>query len=1098
MNRRFLFILGFCTVLLPLHSQLRFQHLESDTRPLFTYDMLVDSYGYLWTANANGLMRYDGYELKRYYESEDELRRTRSLFLSSALLTSMVEDGQKRLWIGSRNGLNRYDRDLDAFVRYWHDPDNPNSISANSVVIFSDPNKNVLWCLSDTDLDRYDEANDRFDRFPFTGNLSEGETFTDALFDPDGSIWVVGTRNTIWNFQPASGEYRSIEAFEGDILSPKKIHRDNDGLIWITSRIKGLFHFLPKEKRVERFQIYEKLARDEPVGVGRLVEYPKGQLIVMIENGGLVFIDKKTWKVRQQTFAEFVDSGLSSDRIYALYVDPVDTLWLGHARAGIDFHPQLFQQFATYRRNKLIPDASLPHDSIGCFFEDQQGTVLIGTDGGGICAFDKPSQKVAKLQIPLRSEIIRKIDQSSDGRIWVAMWNGGVQAFYHEEGEYRTDERVNHTLQKFQDEFVWDLEVDSQDRIWVSTTEGTIHLYQKDLTFIDAFRPDPDEKTGFSSSIQEIAPNTVLVTSSSGVFRFNESEGKLEKFIHVKGPTTFAWDETNEIYYVGTGEHGVHSFDRTGHPLEVFTMEDGLPDNQIRSIEVIGENEVWTGTLKGLCRLDPQNRASTIFYESDGLQGNQYFRNASYKSRDGRLWFGGTTGFSTFDPASLTVDQNAPHVYINEVELFGTPLRPTDDEAIVDKHPQALDSLELQWNQNHLKFGFTAIHLTQPDRNRFAYKLEGFENKWNHTDASQRNATYTNIAPGTYTFRVKAANANGVWNETGASLSITILPPFWQRIEFIVCVSIITLLLLLAIINALLRYQKRKHDREERRLSNMVEQKTRELQAHKDHLEHIVSERTKELVIAKENAEKSDQLKSQFLANLSHEIRTPLNAIIGLSALVTSEDIDRDTLKSYAAIIEGGSNDLLKLIENIMDYSMIVSNQLSLAEKSFSLNELVNNTYDSQTQRKDATHFSFALKNELSNKNLTLFADPIRISQILEHLLDNAIKFTEQGTIELSVFQVLDTISFAVKDDGPGIPKSERAIIFDRFVRRHADDLAARRGVGLGLALSKGLAELMGGKLAVESQEGIGSTFTLSLPIKTKAADTTTQNPASS
>lgn len=1088
MNRRLLFSLVFCSLLLPLHSQLRFQHLHSDIRPLFTYDILVDSYGYLWTANANGLMRYDGYELKRYYESEDEAGMTRSHFLSSALLTSMIEDSEKRLWIGSRNGLNRYDRDLDTFVRYWHAPDDQHSLSANNVFVFCDPVAKVPWCLTESGLNRYDATKDRFEHYPFPGTLSEGEIFTHALFDPDGTIWIVGTKKTIWNLQPETGEYRSIEAFESDTISPKRLHRDSDGFIWITSRIKGLFRFFPQAERVERFQIYEKLSKDEPIGVGRLVEYPKGQLIVMVEHGGLVFIDKKTWEVRQQTYPEFVDSGLSSDRIYSLYEDPVGTLWLAHARAGIDFHPQLFQQFSTFRRNKLIPDASLSYDSVGCFFEDQTGTILIGTDGGGICTLVRETQKVSKLQIPIRSGIIRKIDQSSDGRIWVAMWNGGVQAFFKEDGVFRIDERVNDALKDFQGQFVWDLEIDNQDRIWISTTSGFIHLFDKDLRYIDRFKPDPHEKTRLSSSLHETAPDNILVTGSSAIYRFDQQKGSLERFIEVKGPTTLAWDASSGIYYVGTAEHGVHSFDRKGTFIETFNTNDGLPDNQIRSIELFGEDEIWIGTLKGLCRLNPKTKATGIFYESDGLQGNQYFRNASYKSRDETLWFGGTDGFSAFSPATLTIDQKAPQVYINEIELFGTPMRPWNDEPIIDKHPQALKKLELKWDQNHLKFGFTAIHLTQPDRNRFAYKLEGFDTKWHHTDASQRNATYTNIAPGAYTFRVKAANANGIWNEAGASISITVHPPFWQRTGFIVCEVVIAILVLVASVIALLRYQKRKHIKEETRLSAMVEQKTRELQAHQDHLEHIVTDRTKELIIAKEKAEESDQLKSQFLANLSHEIRTPLNAIIGLSSLITKLEVDRDTLQSYATIIEKSSNDFLTLIGNIVDYSMIVSNQMTIAPISFSLNSLIDEIHAEHSQKPDESNIDFEVKNELAPKKLTLFADQNRIRQILDNLIGNAFKFTDQGKVELIVIQNMDTISISVRDNGPGIPQDEFAIIFDKFVKRHVDDLAARRGVGLGLALSRGLAELMQGSLSVDSQLGIGSTFTLTLPIETTSS----------
>ena len=496
---------------------------------------------------------------------------------------------------------------------------------------------------------------------------------------------------------------------------------------------------------------------------------------------------------------------------------------------------------------------------------------------------------------------------------------------------------------------------------------------------------------------------------------------------------------------------------------------------------------MWASSEEGLFRIEMDTQLISSFGKEDGLQGNQYFTDSAFAAEDGTLYFGGTTGFSSFHPQRLSRNTKPPHVYIDRIMLFGEELNHREENSLIDVHPHALDRLELNWAQNHLAFDFTGISLSSPQKNLYAYKLEGFEDDWVMTNASRRRATYTNLDPGSYVFTVKASNNDGVWNEEGASIAVEISPPFWNTYWFYGVALTVLGIGAYSFVRARERLLRQEGDR----LSELVKEKTaamldyqEQLEAHKDVLEDVVEKRTKELVTARDKAEESDRLKSQFLANLSHEIRTPLNAITGLSSLMDDDNLEKEVRKNYSQIITESSDSLLNLIDDILDFSLIEADQLKIAPSAFSLNEFMENVFSAFAIRMSNENVDLRLLNEVSEEDLLFVGDRSRIKQVLDNLLTNALKFTRSGFVVLVARRIDKTIEFCVEDTGPGIPREELELIFETFVKRQVDDAAARRGVGLGLAISKRLARLMDGDLTVESEVGKGSVFTLTLPLR--------------
>ncbi|MBK1879033.1 ATP-binding protein [Pelagicoccus mobilis] len=1066
-----------------LFAQIPFSHLETEVGMRVVRAFHRDSQGYLWIGSAGGaigLLRYDGNTFRQYQHDPE-----RDDSLSGNSITDIHEDSNGQLWVTTENGVNRYNRKYDSFTRYQHTENDPHSIGSNIVQQLLEEPNGRLWVRTRQSLNRYDSEEDRFDRFtlPRTQDLS-----TSAIVDRKGRFWVLSGGDNIFQFYPEEGRFEKSEIFTGLRSSRKKLHMDKSGGLWITDANPlnpGLYQFLPDRLSVRPFDLALDRSGGDRNAANDLLEYPEGQLLIS-SRGGLVLFDKESELVRHQDFDRNRKHGLSSNTLFALYEDPQGILWLGNDRSGVDvFYPSI-GLIENYGDDSIFPKRSLSSSEINCIFEDREDRILIGLRGGGMSILDPNTKEILNLNHDpmdpdsLPRQQIRGIDQSSDGRIWMVTRGAGIFVFDEVDGRYQRDLVAAEKLTRYGPGQIWDIEIDRKERIWIYARGGTreLHLLSKDLELIGKFALGGVEGEVY---ITESSLGEILLTAEDGIYRYDETSNSVSRFLETRGvATAVAFEEESETYYVGTRDHGLFSFDRSGRRIGSYGKSEGLPSRWIDSIQAMGENSIWVSTSEGLCHFFPNERKGINYFKTDGFQGDRYAQNVSLETRKGWLYFGGFDGLSGFDPKKLSAGETPPTVTIDSIALFGTPLDHRDPEPLIDRHPQALEELILNWKQNQLSFSFSGIDLINPRKNRYAYRLEGVDEKWIHAGAYHRVASYGNLSPGSYVFRVKASNGHGVWNEEGASLAIEITPPFWQRYWFYALVGLMACASAYAFI--FIRERRLRADRA--RLAAVVREKTKELMDHREQLEMIVENRTKELIVARDHAEESDRLKSQFLANLSHEIRTPLNAITGFTSLISAggfEEKDRDL---YSRLVLENSNSLLTLIDDILDFSLIEANQLKIKSDAFSLNEFMDNAYSSFALREENREIEHRLDNALRDEELILRGDRSRIKQVIDNLMTNAYKFTEEGFVSLSVSRNSDTIEFRVADSGPGIPEKELDLVFETFVKRQVDDLAARRGVGLGLAICKQLSQLMGGDLSVESQVGKGSTFILKLPLQ--------------
>ncbi len=505
-------------------------------------------------------------------------------------------------------------------------------------------------------------------------------------------------------------------------------------------------------------------------------------------------------------------------------------------------------------------------------------------------------------------------------------------------------------------------------------------------------------------------------------------------------------EDKNSNLWIGTYMEGIYIFDKSkGIVVDRFTTEEGLIDNKIASIIMDDTDNMWLTNHSGLTRYNAGKKEFKHYGESEGLVENatdSWY--PLFKNTDGKIYYCGENGFNFFNPEDIEDDPTPPQVIIKNVSLFNRP----DEKIDYDEFISELKELSLPYNQNDLSFHYVGLHYGEPLKNRYNYILEGFDENW--IDAgNQRTATYTNLDPGEYMFRVNASNRDGVWNATGASIKIIINPPLWATTWAYLLYIVFALSLIYFLWKLNLRRVRVKHEYE---MSKFEAEKLHEV----------------------------DEIKSRFFTNISHEFRTPLTLILGpIKQMI--EKLNEGKMKDDLKLVHRNANKLLVLVNQLLDISKIESGNMKLRTTPQNIIPLLKAlvlSFTSYAERKQIT-----LKFNSSEDEIIVYLDREKIEKIFTNLLSNAFKFTPNGgSIRADVVKDNDQLRVSISDTGIGIPKEKLTKIFDRFYQVDGSHTREQEGTGIGLSLTKELVELHKGRIEVESEEGKGTTFTVNLP----------------
>ena len=1112
--------------------------------------ILRDHNGFMWFGTYNGLSKYDGYDFTTYTN-----KPSNKFSLSGNRVFSMLEDKNGLIYVGTwSKGLDIYDDKTDNFKCYKHDDKDTNSISSDEILCLYIDSKERIWIgTRNGGLNLFDPLKGTFKQYIFAPKQNSEKNDVFGISElPNGNLILATRGSGICFFDIQKKEYQLFHNpnnGEDDFTGwEKSLYRDKKGIFWITAKGSGFYKYNYDTNKVIQYKNNPNNSNSLSSNiVAQIIEYRDGKYLIATDGGGLNYFDTET-----NSFAVFTNNGinknnLSSTQMYCLYLDPTDILWIGTFGGGLNIYDHKNDKFATYKPNPTNP-TSLSHRSVLSILQDRDENIWIGTDGGGLNLYNPKinSEKFIHYKKNPNNpngigiNIVKSIFQDSNGSIWLGSWLEGLEQYNPKTGIFKHYTADPNNPNKIMSNSTWAMIEDDEKNLWLSSFDLGVDVMNLETGKIRHYRVGTKKGDLTHRNTQilflDSKKHIWLGTEDGGLLRYNKEK---DNFIAYRNDSTklnsLSSDDIRAIFedsdgrlWVGTQSQGLNLFDEKSETFTIFTEDDGLIGNSVYGILEDNNKNLWISTTKGISKFNYSTHKFTNYTNLDGLIDADFNYGASLKAKDGRFYFGGLNGFNAFYPEKITINPLKPKVYITNLKLFNQSVTLGDKSKILDKPIIECTKITVSHTQNVLTFQYTGINYTLPIKNQFAYQLIGFDTDWNYVKF-KREVTYTNLDPGEYTFRVKASNNDGVWNEEGTSLKVVVLPPFWATWWFRTFLIGCTILLISMYIS--LRIRKIKNQRNllkkmvdertielqetnsvlydlNRELSEVnilleetneeiseqkeqlifqndeIKEKSEELEMHRNHLEELVEERTEELLTAKEKAEESERLKASFLANMSHEIRTPLNAIVGFSNLLTLQENTPDDVADYTSIINKNTEDLLMLIDDILDLSTLEAKQSSRNDTVYNVNHFIDNFFKYWKTHQQTDKRTLVLENNVLNPMLTFVSDEHKMRQILSNLMGNACKFTDEGSVTLSFSFKNGEYIFAVKDSGIGIAQKNLDVIFDWFRKIEDDRNKLFRGNGLGLAISTRLAELLGGKLWAESELNVGSTFYFSIPKK--------------
>lgn len=1030
--------------------------------------IIQDSNGYLWIATNSGFCRYDGYRIRTYKDN----------LLTPGLLPSngikcLTEDKQHRLWIGTNNGLCRFD------------------LVSGRIEKISDP--------------RLDD-----------------KVVSSLYTTSDSSVWI-GMDEGLFRAVPRSDTLRMYQrpTQGGWLGGVKTMLEDSRGRIWFGTWSNGYYRYDPGK---DRFTAYPPLNPKNSVHV--LFEDSRHTLWAGTWDYGLYRLEAadSPETVRWQAYRHAIrqPGSLADDIIYCLQEDiSTHTLWIG-TRSGLSIldldHPEN-NTFINYLPEN--PRYPLPYNELNTLIRDRSGMFWLGMMGGGVYAVNRsstsfPAYGLESVRQRLFSSSVRSLFVDSDETLWLGIGSYGLMLqpkgekepfFYKDPQALGPEAPYLHTINCI-------MEHRNRRSIWMGTWGNGVYTYDKKTKQTGSIHPDTHpwladyyifslledrfhnvwiggrnglsvykaDGTGVNLTHLRTYPDSsslaytyyALLETRDGAFWFGTNHGIVKATGDVSRPEQMrfvsyclhtgqlSFEQVQCLHedafgrlWVGSEGGGLNLYDPEKDAFISVNDRYGLLADAVFSIQEDKNGNLWLGTNSGLVRLTPSRDAATaasrIYTPTDGLCNTLFIRNAACTAPDNRLYFGGHNGYNCFDPSEVKETEIPPAVTITDIAVFNTSLNampPAKRSRISTVSPDFAEAIRLAYDQNNFSIEFSSLSFINPSKNKYAYRLDGYDTRWQYTGASNRVANYTRLPAGNYTFRLKGSNENGLWSDTERTLAVEILPPPWKTGWAYASYTLAALFLIAAVYRSM-----RNRIREKQR---------RQLEA-----------------LEKAKAEEINHAKLQFFTNITHEFMTPLTI---LSASLDELKLQSPENRPSYTVMYDHINRLIRLIQQILEFRKAETGNLKLKVSPGDLLTFIRKEVEAFRPLMKKKRMHFALHTD--RESVPGYFDSDKLDKILYNLLSNASKYNKEGgTVEVDVHldPAGDRLVFSVSDNGPGISREAMKSLFKRFYEgdyRRFNTI----GTGIGLSLTKDLVDLYGGTIRVESEEGKGATFIVTLP----------------
>ncbi len=758
------------------------------------FAMIQDRDGYMWFATENGLNKFDGYDFTVYTHTD-------SNSISDPLVYTMAEDEEGLLWVATYGGgLNRFDRRTQKFTSYKNDPNNPASIPSNFVTVFyiSPRNPEIIWAGTDGGgLTRFDKKTGQFTRYQFDPN-NENSLGNNRIYsmngDDDENLWI-GTRGGLTRFDPVRNKFtRYLPNSSNPKSLPDKniwnIYKDHDGILWLATN-GGLVRCDPKTPD-DPFMIYRHSATNPNslphIRIWATSDDENSDYLWVGTHDGLAYFNKKTGEC-ERVYRHDISNprSIGHNQVWGLYKDRHQNIWIGSFGGGVNLINRSKEKFNHYHTIKSDP-ATIRDNELWSLSENTRGDILAGHRKGlDIIRNGKVLQSIGntndRLPVSIDGGRIQAILEDADQNLWLGTDGDGFFKFDTKTKnikQFKNNPSDKNSLSENYIAFLLQTHA-NPDVIWIGTNLGLNQFDIKKNTFRH-FAHDSANSSSIGHDrvrcMAETSDGQLWVGTYAGLEKFDRSTGQFYRYTHDDKKGSLSENRVWTIYeakdkslWVGT-HMGLNRFDRNTQKFDVYTMQDGLPNNEIYGLAEDEAGMLWISTAHGISKMDPLRKTFSNYYEKDGLQGDEFNYTAFAKGKSGKIYIGGINGFSAFFPKDIHPSQTIPPVKITSIRKFDRPV-------LRDRQIGMESSIEFNYDENFFGFDFVGMSYHNILENKYRYKMEGFDRDWVQS-GNRRYATYTNLDPGSYQFRVIASNSDGIWNEIGASISVTIKPPWWQ------------------------------------------------------------------------------------------------------------------------------------------------------------------------------------------------------------------------------------------------------------------------------------------------------------------------------
>lgn len=990
-----------------------------------------DSAGFVWLGTRQGLNRYDGHYFKIYKSAQKN-----SSSISSGEVTSLLTDAKGTLWVGTSSGLNRYNEQKDAFSRI-------KELGNSSIEVLYQDDTNNIWIgtLNGLKLLLNKEKN-LFKPFLFSPNVKDPINSIYALFkDKHENLWI-GTGNGLIVLTNKNGKYQYKKINTSTSLPSSyitSITSDFKGNIWLGTA-NGLCRF---DYSSHTFKVFQHDNKNPKSVIHNDIRE------INIDNKGLLWIGTQDGlsilNPQNDTFSNYqhdpeINSTISHNSIHSIFTDRNRTTWIGTYFGGVNIIYPISTRFKIYRNSKFVP--SISGNVLSSVLEDKEHNLWIGTEGGGLNYFNRKTHTFKSYKTnPADSfsissnlvKIMRKEGPESDNLI-IGTHRGGINIFTPSTGKFRHIKNIKDSLGTVGTAEIIALQVDKKGTIWIGTASGLTILKKKDGNY-----PDRTSRSILNrymhnkgiSSIFEDSQENIWIGTYAGLYRYkpktteftlfrkNETSSNALQSDYINCITE---NRAKEIL-IGTYFGGLSIYSPKTNTFKTYREKNGLINDNVLGIIEDENRNLWISTANGLSELHPGSGRFRSYTKSDGLAGNEFNARSYFVDSKGEIFLGGINGLTSFYPKDIQLNNFiAPFVFTG-LKLFNQQVDINGQDGLLAEQLNEGKTLTFNHEQNQFTIEFALLNYIKPDKNKYAYKLEGFDRDWTYT--STPSATYTNLPAGKYQFIVKGVNNDGIPGERTASIKIHIHPAIWASwwaylLYTLLFVAALFLIIRYLFIRALLK-------------------RTEDVQ----------------------------KMKLQFFTNVSHEIRTPLTLILGPLESLLKNTKNLPEINKQVVPIKQNADRLMRLVTELMDFRKTETGNLKLHVEKQDIIRFTQDIFDSFEHLAKTREIEYSFKYD--GQPIEIWFDKEQMEKVFFNLLSNAFKFTNNnGKIGVLIEEAKKDVRILISDNGIGIPEESQDKLFVDFFQVDTPNFV-HIGSGIGLALSKSIVSAHTGTILIES-----------------------------